>query len=122
MNVKTIRRVCELGRVPAIKDSSGRINLSRELAATTGVPVFQGSEHLLTASTPLAGSAVALANLEPRLCAAAQRKSSAMTAGDAAHAVRCHGLDGLDWYAHVKRELVRRNGIRASALVSEDRR
>lgn len=122
MNVKTIRRVCELGHVAAIKDSSGRIDVSRELAATTGVPVFQGSEHLLTASTPLAGSVVALANLEPRLCATAQRKSSATTAGDVAHAVRCYGLDGPDWYAHVKRELVRQNIIRASALVGEDRR
>ncbi len=122
MNVKTMRRVCELGHVAAIKDSSGRIDVSRELAATTGVPVFQGSEQLLTASTSLAGSAVALANLEPRLCAAAQQRSSATTAGDVAHAVRCHGLDGPDWYAHVKRELVRRNVIRASATVGEDRR
>jgi 4-hydroxy-tetrahydrodipicolinate synthase len=122
MNVKTIRRVCELGRLAAIKDSSGRIDVSRELAATTGVPVFQGSEHLLTDSTPLAGSVVGLANLEPRLCAAAQRESSATTAGAVAHAVRRYGLDGPDWYANVKRELVRRNVIRASAIVAEDRR
>jgi 4-hydroxy-tetrahydrodipicolinate synthase len=122
MNVKTIRRICGLGRVAAIKDSSGRIDVGRELAATTGVPVFQGSERLLTASTPLAGSAVALANLEPGLCAAAQRTSSATTAGDVAHAVARYGLDGPDWYAHVKRELVRRNVIRASAIVGEDRR
>jgi 4-hydroxy-tetrahydrodipicolinate synthase len=122
MNVKTIRRVCELGHVAAIKDSSGRIDVSRELAATTGVPVFQGSEHLLTDSAALAGSAVALANLEPRLCAAAQRKYTAATAGAVAHAIRRYGLDGPDWYAHVKRELVRRKVIRASAIVSEDRR
>jgi 4-hydroxy-tetrahydrodipicolinate synthase len=122
MNVKTIRRVCELGGVAAIKDSSGRIDVSRELVATTGVPVFQGSEHLLTDSTSLAGSVVALANLEPRLCAVAQRESSARTAGAVAYAVRRYGLDGPAWYANVKRELVRRDVIRASTIVGEDRR
>jgi 4-hydroxy-tetrahydrodipicolinate synthase len=122
MNVKTIRRVCALGGVAAIKDSSGRIDVSLELAATTGVPVFQGSEHLLTDSTSLAGSVVALANLEPRLCGAAQRESSATTAAAVARAVRRYGLDRPDWYAHVKRELVRRNVIRASTIVGEDRR
>jgi 4-hydroxy-tetrahydrodipicolinate synthase len=122
MNVRTIRRVCELGGLAAIKDSSGRLDVSRELAATTGVPVFQGSEYLLTDSTPLAGSAVGLANLEPRLCAAAQREPSATTAGAVAHAVRRYGLDGPDWYASVKRELVRRDVIRASTLVGEERR
>jgi 4-hydroxy-tetrahydrodipicolinate synthase len=122
MHLKTIRRVCELGGVVAIKDSSGRIDVGRELAATTGVPVFQGSEHLLCASTPLAGSVVGLANLEPRLCATAQRDCSATTASAVAHAVRRHGLDGPEWYANVKRELVRRHVFRASAMVGEDRR
>ena len=122
MNVKTIRRVCELGRVVGIKDSSGRIDVGRELAATTGVPVFQGSEHLLADSTPLAGSVVGLANLEPRLCAAAQTECSATTADAVAHAVRRYGLDRDEWYANVKRELVRRKVIRASTIVGGDRR
>ena len=122
MNVKTIRRVCELGHIVGIKDSSGRIAVSRELAATTGVPVFQGSEHLLTDSASLAGSVVGLANLEPRLCATAQRNCTATTTSAVAHAVRRYGLDGPDWYANVKRELVRRNVIRASAIVGKDRR
>jgi 4-hydroxy-tetrahydrodipicolinate synthase len=120
MNAKTIRRVCELGRIAAIKDSSGRIDVSRELAATTGVPVFQGSEHLLSDSTPLAGSVVGLANLDPGLCGAAQRESSATTAGAVARAVRRYGLDDPDWYANVKRELVRRHVIRAGAIVGDD--
>jgi 4-hydroxy-tetrahydrodipicolinate synthase len=122
MNVKTIRRVCELGRVVAIKDSSGRIDVSRELAATTGVPVFQGSEQLLAGSTFLAGSVVGLANLEPGLCATAQRDGSATTTGAVARAVRRFGLDGPQWYAHVKRELVRRHVIRASAIAGKGRR
>lgn len=121
MNVNTIRRVCELGSVVGIKDSSGRIDVGRELAATTGVPVFQGAEHLLCHSTPLAGSAVGLANLEPRLCATAQRYCSATATSAVAHAVHRHGLDGPKWYANVKRELVRRSVIRASAMVGEDR-
>jgi hypothetical protein len=63
-----------------------------------------------------------LANLEPRLCGAAQRGSSAATTGAVAHAVRRYGLDGPAWYANVKRELVRRNVIRSSAIVGDDRR
>jgi 4-hydroxy-tetrahydrodipicolinate synthase len=86
------------------------------------VPVFQGSERLLTDSTPLAGSVVGLANLEPRLCAAAQPDCSATTADAVAHAVRRYGLDGAEWYANVKRELVRRKVICASTIVGGDRR
>jgi 4-hydroxy-tetrahydrodipicolinate synthase len=113
--LRTIRRVCELGRVAAIKDSSGRVDVGRELAATTGVPVFQGCERLLTESGGLAGTAVGLANLEPELCATAYRDAS--TAGDVAQAVRRYGLDGPQWYRACKRELVRRNVIRTSAIV-----
>jgi 4-hydroxy-tetrahydrodipicolinate synthase len=119
MNVKTIRRVCELGHVAAIKDSSGRAEVGRELAATTGVPIFQGCEHLLTGSGGLAGSAVGLANLEPELCHAAQRDASATTARAVAEAVRRYGLDGPQWYRACKRQLVRRNVIRTSATVGE---
>jgi 4-hydroxy-tetrahydrodipicolinate synthase len=121
MKVKTIRRVCELGRVAAIKDSSGRIEVGCELAATTGVAVFQGSEHQLTDSTLLAGSAVGLANLEPGLCASAQRDRSATTTSAVADAVRRYGLDGAEWYANIKRELVRRNVIRTSATAGKRR-
>jgi 4-hydroxy-tetrahydrodipicolinate synthase len=119
MNVRTIRRVCDLGRVAAIKDSSGRVDVGRELAATTGVPVFQGREHLLTVAGGLAGCAVGLANLEPELCASACSDASATTAGDVAQAVRRYGLDGPEWYRACKRELVRRNVIRTSAIVGE---
>jgi 4-hydroxy-tetrahydrodipicolinate synthase len=122
MNVKTILRVCELGSVVGIKDSSGRIVIGRELAATTAVPVFQGSEHLLCDSSLLAGSIVGLANLEPQLCATAQGDCSATTTSAVASAVRRHGLDGPAWYANVKRELVRRTVIRSSAMVGENRR
>ena len=119
MNVETIHRVCELGGVAGIKDSSGAIGVGRELAATTGVPVFQGWEPLLGDSAGLAGSAVGLANLEPRLCADAQRDPSAATRAAVARAVRDYDLDGDDWYASIKRELVRRDVIRTSALAGE---
>jgi len=122
MKVDTIRRVCELGRVAGIKDSSGRIDVGRELAATTGVPVFQGREHLLPDSTSLAGSVVGLANLEPELCATAQRDCSVTTTSAVASAVRRYGLDGPEWYREVKRELVRRDVIRTSAIAGEGRR
>jgi 4-hydroxy-tetrahydrodipicolinate synthase len=116
MNVQTIRRVCDLGGVAAIKDSSGRIDIGRELATTAGVPVFQGCEQLLADSAPLAGSAVGLANLEPALCARAQSDPSATTASVVADAVRRYGLDGPTWYSDVKRELVRRGVIRTSVI------
>jgi 4-hydroxy-tetrahydrodipicolinate synthase len=119
MNVQTIRRVCELGGVVAIKDSSGRIDTGRQLAATAGVPVFQGWERLLADSAPFAGSAVGLANLEPALCARTQREPSARTASAVADAVRRYGLDGPTWYRSVKRELVRRGVIRTSAVAGE---
>jgi 4-hydroxy-tetrahydrodipicolinate synthase len=119
MNVQTIRRVCDLGGVVAIKDSSGRIDTGRELAATTGVPVFQGWERLLADSAPFAGSAVGLANLEPALCARTQREPSARAASAVADAVRRYGLDDPAWYRSVKRELVRRGVIRTSALAGE---
>jgi 4-hydroxy-tetrahydrodipicolinate synthase len=122
MNVETIRRVCGLGGVAGIKDSSGRISVSRELAASTGVPVFQGCETLLGESAHLAGSAVGLANLEPGLCADAQRNPCAATSAAVASAVRGYGLQRDDWYASIKRELARRGVIRTSALAGEVRR
>lgn len=119
MNVHTIRRVCELGGVAAIKDSSGAIDTGRELVATAGVPVFQGWEQLLADSAPFAGSAVGLANLEPALCARAQGDPSVTSAHAVADAVRRYGLDGPTWYRGVKRELVRRSVIRTSAIAGE---
>ncbi len=121
MNVQTIHRVCGLGAIAAIKDSSGRIDTGRELAATAGVPVFQGREQLLADSAPFAfaGSAVGLANLEPALCASAQTEPSATSASAVADAVRRYGLDGPTWYAGVKRELVRRGVIRTGVLAGE---
>jgi 4-hydroxy-tetrahydrodipicolinate synthase len=122
MNVETIRRVCEHGGVAGIKDSSGRIGVSRELAASSGVPVFQGCETLLAQSAHLAGSAVGLANLEPGLCAEAQRNPCPATRRAVASAVRRYGLERDDWYASIKRELVHRGVIRTSALAGEVRR
>jgi 4-hydroxy-tetrahydrodipicolinate synthase len=122
MNMQTIRRVCDLGGVAGIKDSSGRIDVSLGLAATTGVPVFQGWENLLADSTPLAGSVVGLANLEPGLCTTAQRDSYVTAASAVASAVRRYGLGSPEWYRDVKRELVRRKVIRTSAIAGEGRR
>jgi len=119
MNVQTIRRVCDLGGVVAIKESSGHIDTGRELAATAGVPVFQGWERLLADSAPLAGSAVGLANLEPALCARTQREPSATAARAVTDAVCRYGLDGPTWYRNVKRELVSRGVIRTSAVAGE---
>lgn len=117
MTVPTIRSVCELGGVAAIKDSSGRIDTGRELAATLDAPVFQGRERLLADSVSFAGSAVGLANLEPRLCAAALGDRSG-PAGDAvAEAVLRYDLDSPTWYRGVKHELVRRSVIRTSMTV-----
>lgn len=119
MTVSTIRRVCELGGVAAIKDSSASIDVGLELAATAGAPVFQGCEQLLADSAPFAGSAVGLANLEPALCASALSDRSAVSAHAVADAVRRYGLDSPTWYRCVKRELVRRSVIRTSMTAGE---
>jgi 4-hydroxy-tetrahydrodipicolinate synthase len=106
----TLLRICRLPGIAAVKDSAGDPAFTRRMvAAAPGVPVLQGLEHLLGECGPVAGHVVALANVEPELCAAVfAGPSGAGLAARLGDACRRYGLDRDDFYLVLKTELHRR--------------
>ncbi|MFI1797488.1 dihydrodipicolinate synthase family protein [Streptomyces sp. NPDC020379] len=104
----TLLRICALPGVAAVKDSAGDPAATRALlAAHPGVPVLQGLEHLVGDCEEVDGWVMALANVEPAICATA---FAARPAYDAVVRDACerYGLDRPDWYRSLKTELHRR--------------
>ncbi|MEU5218661.1 dihydrodipicolinate synthase family protein [Streptomyces sp. NPDC020807] len=105
----TLLRICELPGVVGVKDSSGSSAFTRRLVeAEPGAAVLAGLEHLLLESGPVDGYVVALANVEPELCADlfAGRLDDPATPLDAA--CERYGLEKDDWYRWVKTALYER--------------
>jgi 4-hydroxy-tetrahydrodipicolinate synthase len=120
LHLDTLLRVCGLPGVAGIKDSAGDAGHTRRLiAARPGVPVLQGLEHLLLESGPVDGYVVALANVEPRLCAELFADPTARRAAELADARIRYGLDRDDWYRTIKVELHRRGVLETDREVPQ---
>ncbi|MFI9742088.1 dihydrodipicolinate synthase family protein [Streptomyces sp. NPDC052494] len=104
----TLLRICELPSVAGVKDSSGDAAFTRRLVeARPGARVLAGLEHLLLDSGAVDGYVVALANVEPALCA--DLFAGRLTDPEAALTAACarYGLEKDDWYRWVKTALYR---------------
>ncbi|RLU87493.1 dihydrodipicolinate synthase family protein [Streptomyces griseocarneus] len=107
----TLLRICALPGTAAVKDSAGSAADTRALlAAGPGVPVLQGLEDLVGACGDVDGWVMALANIEPALCATAFATRPVYD-GAVRDACTHHGLDRPDWYRSLKAELHRRRVI-----------
>ncbi|MEU2869642.1 dihydrodipicolinate synthase family protein [Streptomyces olivoreticuli] len=107
----TLLKICALPGVAAVKDSAGSATATRALlAADPGVPVLQGLEHLVGDCGDVDGWVMALANVEPSLCATAFDARPVYNAA-VREACERHGLDRPDWYRALKSELHRRRVI-----------
>lgn len=120
LGLELLIELCRSGAVVGVKDSSGSVELTRGLvAAQTGVPVFQGWEHLCRATTPgVDGYILPLANLEPALCRAMFEAPSAALQADIDGHCAAHDLLGEQWYLGLKRELARRGVLASDRLVA----
>ncbi|RSS59300.1 dihydrodipicolinate synthase family protein [Streptomyces sp. WAC01280] len=104
----TLLRICELPSVVGVKDSSGDAAFTRRLVeARPGARVLAGLEHLLLDSGAVDGYVVALANVEPALCA--DLFAGRLADPEAALTAACarYGLEKDDWYRWVKTALYR---------------
>jgi 4-hydroxy-tetrahydrodipicolinate synthase len=101
----TLRRVCDLPGVVAVKDSSGEAGC---LARLTGAPVarWQGREEVVGDCGEVDGYLLALAHVEPALCSRLPA-----SAGEIKAACAEHGLFSDDWYVRIKALLHRRGVI-----------
>ncbi|XYH95778.1 dihydrodipicolinate synthase family protein [Sorangium sp. So ce1128] len=119
VDVESLIDVCRRGGVVGVKESSGSTAFLRQLlAADTGVPVFQGWEHLCRESQGVHGYVLPLANLDPALCnemfeAPSREKQAAIDAACARH-----GLLRDDWYSGIKRELRARGVIKTERVAT----
>ncbi len=115
----TLIDLCRGGTVVGVKDSGGSVELTRALVgAGTGVPVFQGWEHLCLTSTPgVQGYILPLSNLEAGLCRAMFEEPTAERQQAIDRHCAAHDLLGDRWYAGLKRELRRRGVIETERLV-----
>jgi 4-hydroxy-tetrahydrodipicolinate synthase len=114
MTPQTLRRVCDLPGVAAVKDSSGDPRcLGRLRAAGSSVALWQGREEAVGGCGPVDGYLLALAHVAPELCARLDREGPAAPglADRVAAAVAGHGLLGDDWYLAVKATLHQRGII-----------
>lgn len=111
---------CGLAGVVAVKESSRDPLVARELvAAGVDAAVHQGWEDLIGVTPGLAGCAVALANLEPRLCGElARAPAESALRRRVGEACARHGLFSADWFRQVKAELVRRGVIGSPATAA----
>ena len=105
----TLIAICQLEQVVAVKESSRNPQIvARLLQAGVKAAVFQGWEDACLASPGVAGYAVALANLEPALCAAMWREPTTARQQQIDQCCEQYGLFAEDWYAALKQELARR--------------
>ena len=117
MTPETLRRVCELPGVIAVKDSSGDPGCAGQLrAAGSPVPVWQGREEVIGGCGAVDGYVLALANVAPELCARLRREgptapSWAGLVDEVAAACAEHGVLGEDWYVRIKTTLCQRGII-----------
>ncbi|WP_017624073.1 dihydrodipicolinate synthase family protein [Nocardiopsis chromatogenes] len=108
----TLLRICDLPGVAAVKESSGKAELTRALvAAGTGVPVFQGWEDRVASTPAVDGLIGPLANLEPGLCNTLLADPGEPLQRIVVAVCELFGLFRDDWYLRVKRELARRGVI-----------
>jgi len=116
MTLETLIELCRSEGVVGIKDSSASLALTQGLvAAGTGVPVFQGWEHLCAATTPgVAGYVLPLANLHAGLCRSMLQAPSPVLQAEIDRRCAEHALLDDQWYLSLKREL-RRRGIISDA-------
>jgi 4-hydroxy-tetrahydrodipicolinate synthase len=110
-----LETLVELGRgggIAGIKDSGNAPAATRALlAAATGVPVFQGWEHLCQATPGVDGYILPLSNLEPALCRSMLEAPGAALQAEIDRQCARFDLLGDEWYLGIKRELVRRGVI-----------
>jgi 4-hydroxy-tetrahydrodipicolinate synthase len=120
---ETLVELCRSGLLVGVKDSSGEVDVTRALvAAETGVPVFQGWEHLCQDTTPgVDGYILPLSNLEPALCRTMLQAPSPTLQAEMLEHCTAHDLLGERWYVGLKRELTRRGVIASDRLVSPGR-
>ena len=122
IELDTMLRICRIPGVVGIKESSGSVEFTNRLvAARTGVPVFQGWEHLLADTPGVDGCVLPLANLEPAVCAAMLATPSAELRARIQALCEQHDLLGDEWYVAIKRELVRRGVIDTAKVIEESR-
>lgn len=115
-------RICRIRGVVGVKESSGSVEFTNRLiAARTGVPVFQGWEHLLAETPGVDGCVLPLANLDPAVCGAMLAKPSAELQARIQALCEQHDLLGDDWYVAIKQELVRRGVIDTAKVIEESR-
>jgi 4-hydroxy-tetrahydrodipicolinate synthase len=120
LQLDTLLRVCRLAGVVAVKDSGGSAAFTRRLiAARPRVPIFQGIEALLLEAGDVDGYIVALANLEPALCAELFVEPSAARATEVRAACEQYGLARPDWYRMIKAELHRRGVLTTTRTISD---
>ncbi|GHB31158.1 hypothetical protein GCM10010331_17010 [Streptomyces xanthochromogenes] len=118
IELDTLLRVCRIPGVAGVKDSAGAASFTRELiAARPGVPVAQGLERLLLDSGPVDGCVLALANVEPALCAALFADPGELGAAELKDACEKYGLDRDDWFRALKTELKQRGVLRSDREV-----
>jgi 4-hydroxy-tetrahydrodipicolinate synthase len=120
LQLDTLLKICMLDGVVAIKDSSGSPAFTQRLiAACPGVPVFQGIEALLLTVRNVDGYVVALANVEPALCAKLFIGRSAARPTELQAACERYGLNRPDWYRMIKAELHRRGVLTTARVISD---
>jgi len=116
--LQALVEMCRLENVVAIKESSRQPAVARRLLAeAVPVAVFQGWEDCLYASGAVDGYALALANLEPALCAAMLAAPTEERQAQITEMSQRYGLFEEDWFRGIKRQLQKRGMLETDRVV-----
>jgi 4-hydroxy-tetrahydrodipicolinate synthase len=118
LSLPCLLAICALDNVVGVKESSGDVALTNQLAArAAAVAVFQGWENLCAASQGVAGYILPLANLEPRLCQAMFERPSLAVQQEMNDHCQQHRLFEDGWYQGLKAELAARGTITTALIL-----
>jgi 4-hydroxy-tetrahydrodipicolinate synthase len=119
IELETLLRICALGNIAGIKESSGSAEFTRALlAADLGIPVFEGWENQLLQVPGVAGFIGPLANLEAGLCGRMLVDPTPALQDEINQTCERYGLFADEWYRGVKKELVARGVIGTDRVVA----
>lgn len=118
ISINTIKKISKLKNIIGIKEASGSIRFTQQLASSgIGIAVYQGWEHLCFQSKGVDGYILPLSNIEPKLCLDMFEEPTFDKQEAINLACEKFKITGNHWYVGLKEELNHRGIIKTDITI-----